>query len=279
MKIIKFFLTICFVFANPHFEFPQHSNNLARWNGGSAITTNFQQLNPASLAKENHFSVSIIQLPENINYQNYLITKVIRNYLFKINSSILNYGDLEDFLTNKSFSANDYTFGFSMKSDFKKLVSIGIQFDYLNSEIENYNNQYVKGGIGFKSRLLNKRLGLGIAFHKVLMGDDSKNDLETILGLYYKPMYFSGEIALDLIKQEHYYGIISLQMYINKYISTTVGMTTEKFDYQTGTTLNNIFYGVSAGVQLNLKNYELVLGFRNIGQFGNMSGLSLGYSF
>ena len=279
MKIINFILILSIVYANSSFEFPQHSNNLARWNGGSAISSNFQQLNPASLAKENHFSVSIIQLPENISYQNYFISKVINNNLIKINSSILNYGNLEDYITKKSFSANDFSIGFSLKSEFEKLISIGIQFNYLNSKIENYDNKILRSGIGIKTRLLNKRLGIGIAFHKIIFGTDSVNSIDKILGVYYKPMYFSGEIALDFIKKEKFYGIISLQMHINNYISTTIGMTTEKFDYHTGSNLQNIFYGLSSGVQFKLKKYKLDLGFRNIGQFGNMSGLSLGYSF
>ena len=60
------------------------------------------------------------------------------------------------------FSANDFSIGFSLKSEFEKLISIGMQFNLLNSKIENYDNKILKSGVGIKTRLLNKRLGIGI---------------------------------------------------------------------------------------------------------------------
>jgi len=281
MKIINIVIVICFSFGNPHFDYPQHSNNLARWNGGSALSSVYQQLNPASILMENHFSISMKKLPESIYSQNFIITRFVSNNILKINMSILDYGQFEDFITKNSFTAKDVIVGLSVKRKLKKLISLGVQLNYLNSKIDNFSENIIKGGIGLRTHLMEKRLGLGIAIHRYFNLNHSKlnETSDVIFGLFYKPLYFPGEIAVDIVKNNQLFGILSANIKFHKYLTVIFGMTSEKFEFHNGSTFNNIFYGLSSGIEINLKNYKFNFGIRNIGQFGNIAGISLGYNY
>ena len=131
-------------FGITRFEFPTHTINLGKWNGGTAVTSTHQQDNPASLKMASSISLTTIRIPENINSQNIEASKLYQNYVFKINTSITDYGKLSDFITQKQFSAKDLIVGFSIKTIFKNLISIGLSFDYLNSKIDTWNQKSLK---------------------------------------------------------------------------------------------------------------------------------------
>ena len=123
-------------------------------------------MNPASLPLENNISISLNRLPENINFQNFIISKSLLGYLVKINTSILNYGKLNDFITNNAFDAKDLIVGISVKKELKKIISFGVLFNYLNTKIENYNENIFKSGIGIRTHFFEKRFGLGLSAYK-----------------------------------------------------------------------------------------------------------------
>lgn len=281
MKIISLLISFCFSIGNAHFDFPQHTNSLAKWNGGSAQSSVSQQLNPASILMENHLSLSMNSLPENISSQSFIITHLMNNYILKLNTSILDYGQLNDFITNNLFSAKDIVVGCSIKKEVKKVISVGIQFNFLNSKIGINSENIFKSGIGFRTHLMRKRLGLGLSVHKYFNLNITSFDrkMDVIVGLFYKPLHLPGEIAIDIIKNNEIFGILSTQIKLQKYFTVILGITSEKRAFHTGSTLKNIFYGLSSGFQIDFKNYNFNFGIRNIGAFGNLSGISLGYNY
>ena len=260
-------------------NFPQNSYNLSNWNGGGASSNIYNQSNPASLPFKDFISFSMINVPTDITSQNIFITKSYADYLFKFNSTILNYGDLEDFVTKNKFTAKDIQFGLSIKTTVQKIISIGIQLNYLNRNIENSTDKLLNSKIGIRTQLLEKRLGLGFVLNQIYKSNFDNNDGNLLFNFFYKPLYFPGEIALDFSKSEKLNVILSMMVNVNNNIDLTIGMTDNKMDLHTGNTYENIISGLSFGLHFKLKNYNFGFGLRNIGQFGTISGLNLGYNF
>ena len=261
------------------FEFPTHPMNLGKWNGGTAITSTHQQANPASLKMASSISLTTIRIPENINSQNFETSKLYQNYVFNIKTSIIDYGELSDFITQNQFSAKDLIIGFSIKTIFKNLISIGLSFDYLNSKIDIWNQKSFKGTFGLLTHLMDKRIGVGITFIDYFHFNEIKNTWgqpKLILGSFYKPLHFPGTVALDLIKKSKWEGILSLEINLNKYMLATIGINSDKFNFHSGSIFNNIFYGLSSGISVNWNKYNMSFGIRNLGQYGSITGLNIG---
>ena len=161
-RLINYFFLLNVILGSNLNEFPQNSFNLGRWNGGSASNSIYQHLNPASLPLQNVMSISHIKIPENISIQNIFITQNFKNYLIKINTTILDYGELEDFVTDKKFNAKDLQLELSVKSTFQEILSLGVQLNYNNKIIDNYSINQLNTKIGFRTHLLENRLGVGL---------------------------------------------------------------------------------------------------------------------
>ena len=276
---IKTFILIHFLFGFDINEFPQNSYNLGNWNGGSVSSNIYQISNPASLPLINNVSLSIINIPEGISLQNMFISKNINNKLIKLHTTILHYGEFEDFVTRNKFFAKDVQIGVSVKSAIENILSIGVQLSYINRNIENYFSNLFIVKFGFRTHLLKKRLGLGLVINQSYNFNEIKNGKHFLYGILYKPMYFPGEFTLDIKKTDEVKIICSILVNINNYFDIVLGFTDDKFEFHTGSTFENIYSGLGLGINIKLDNYKIGFGLRNIGQYGTISGISLGYKF
>ncbi|MAJ43366.1 MAG: hypothetical protein CMF96_01295 [Candidatus Marinimicrobia bacterium] len=263
------------VFGSGFIESPQNSINLARWNGGSASSNIYHQLNPAALPIFNVVSFSNIQIPGDISLNSIFISQNFKNYLIKINTTVIDYGRLEDFVTNKNFNANDLKVDLSIKSTFEEILSLGLQIGYLNRNIENFSKSILVTKFGLRTQLLEKRLGIGFVLNHSF---DDEDKIYSLIGIFYKPIYFPGELSIDIrgVKQSEI--IFSIILNINSYFDFSLGFTNDKLKYHTGSTIENIYSGLGLGFNLNLKSYNLAYGIRNIGQYGVMNGITLSFN-
>ena len=278
-RLINYFFLLNVILGGNLNEFPQNSFNLGRWNGGSASTSIYQHLNPASLPLQNVMSISHIKIPENISIQNIFITQNYKFFLIKLNTTILDYGELEDFVTDKKFKAKDLQFELSVKSTFQGILSLGVQLNYNNKIIDNYSFNQLNTKIGFRAHLLENRLGIGLVLNHLLESNNIKNELSALIGAYYKPIYFPGEFSIDVNSGMKNKFILSMLININNFLDVSLGFTNNKFEHHTSSTFENIYSGLGFGFDLKLKKYKIGFGLRNIGQYGTMSGITLGYRF
>ena len=278
-KNLIIILCLNVAFGITSFEFPTHPINLGKWNGGSAITSPYQQVNPASIKMSSNILIASFKIPEDINIQSLEYSKLFNNNLLKLNTSIIDYGQLMDFITENEFSARDIIIGISTKTIYKNLISVGLKVNYLNSKIDSWNQQSSKWTLGFRAHLLDKRLGFGIAYNRFFQQneiEDLINQSQYILGSFYKPLYFPGTIAIDLIKNSKWSGILSIEINMRENISASIGFNSDKFNYQADTIISDVFYGLGAGIIVNLKGIDLSIGIRNSGQTGSITGISIG---
>jgi hypothetical protein len=261
------------------FEFPTHPINLGKWSGGSAISSPYQQINPASIKMSSRISLTSFKIPEDINIQSLELSKRYNNYILKLNTSIIDYGQLTDFITENEFYARDVILGISTKTIYKNLISVGLKVNYLNSKIDSWNQQSVKWTMGLRTHLFDKRLGLGIAYNRLfrqIETNDLINQSEYIFGSFYKPLYFPGIIALDLIKKSNWFGIFSIELNFSQNSSVFFGINSDKFNYKADSILSDIYYGLSSGIMVNWNGFDVSFGIRNSGQNGSIKGISLG---
>ena len=125
---------------------------------------------------------------------------------------------------------------------------------------------------------MNKRLGIGISFNDFFHFNENMTGGKSklILGSFYKPLHFPGTIALDLSKKSEWKWVLSLELNLNPYLSATIGINSDKLNFHSGSIINNIFYGLSSGVSVNWNKYNISFGIRNLGQYGSITGLSIG---
>ena len=186
---------------------------------------------------------------------------------------------MEYFITENEFSARDIIIGISTKTIYKNLISVGLKVNYLNSKIDSWNQQSLKWTLGFRTHLLEKKLGLGIVYNRFFQQneiDELMNQSQYILGSFYKPLYFPGTIAIDLIKNSNWSGIFTIEINIRENISASIGINSDKFNYQADTIISDVFYGLGAGIIVNRKGIDISIGIRNSGQNGSITGISIG---
>ena len=121
-KILLIKVIFSYLFGITSLEFPFHPHNLGKWNGGSAINSTAQQVNPASIIMSSNFSISSVKVPGNISAHSIAISRTNDIYIVKFNISIIDYGEMFDFVTQNEFSSNDLMFVFSTKTNLKNLI-------------------------------------------------------------------------------------------------------------------------------------------------------------
>ena len=197
-KIILLLFLNTFVFGL--YNTPQNSFDLASWNGGSTFSNVYQNINPASYPLENRILISKIDFPDDISIKSVLVTYKYKKYLFKADASILDYGELEDFITKNNFHANDMKINFALKTTFYNIISSGLQLLYLNRTIESFKITHYIVKIGFRTSILEKRLGIGFVNDYILDSEACFISSTSLLGLYYKPLYFPGKFSIDITR-------------------------------------------------------------------------------
>ena len=276
-KIILLLFLNTFIFGL--YNTPQNSFDLASWNGGSTFSNVYQNINPASYPLENRILISKIDFPDDISIKSVLVSYRYKKYLFKADASILDYGELEDFITKNNFHANDMKINLALKTTFYNIISSGLQLLYLNRSIESFKITHYIVKIGFRTSILEKRLGIGFVNDYILDSEACFISSTSLLGLYYKPLYFPGKFSLDITNERKNSITGTILIQINKRLDFYLGLTSDKNYLHTLSTFQNIYSGLGLGIDIHSKKYNLGFASRNIGQYGFLTGITIGFKY
>ena len=162
--------------------------------------------NPASLSTKTNFkSYSYILLPASIHYISYKNTKQINMGTVASKISYINYGILLDSKTNEESLAYDILLEYAYKRELFNIISLGISGGLLYSSIEDYRSNVLFANIGLRTRLLNKKLGLGTSFENLGFATNMYTNRREIIpslvrfGVYYDLKYIPSILNINYI--------------------------------------------------------------------------------
>ncbi len=169
--IIIYFSTGLYLFASGSYEifnFPVDARNLALYNSASAYDGILLSNNPASLSKRaNGNTYSYFYLPANIHFTGFQNVHNSNSRVRANKISFMSYGAIIDGETKKKSYAYDILLESGVKKEIKNLTSVGLSAGYLYSSITGYKSQLLYSNIGIRSRMLRKRLGIGLSLENI----------------------------------------------------------------------------------------------------------------
>jgi hypothetical protein len=197
----------------------------------------------------------------------------------------MSYGAIIDGETEKKSYAYDILLESGVKKEIKNLTSVGLSVGYLFSSIAGYKSQLLYSNIGIRSRMLRKRLGIGLSLENIgfLLKPytDVKEPIPALFrtALYYEPQYIPLIINGDLVtfigddKPFHFSGGIEFKPH-NR-LTLRLGSSNHRKGYMTNDFSSDVIAGFSGGAGFRFTNMTLDVGFMNLGPAGFVMGLSL----
>ena len=208
MLILCFMQTIWAIGSYEILNLPQDPRSLSLSNTSDAFGSAYFQNNPASLSMSmanNRYS--FLRLPANI-YSFEIQKKFIKNnnaYIGKI--AYLNYGKITDSETNEVNSAFEIFLEGIYKKEIKNILSMGVSTGYIFSSIAGFHSNILITNVGFRTRILRNKMGLGISIENIELFNngytDIKENLPSIIrySLYYKTRYIPIVINFNYINK------------------------------------------------------------------------------
>ena len=199
-------------------------------------------------------------------------------------SSFLNYGTIINSETEEKSYAFDAFLEMGYKRELKNIVSAGISGGYLFSSVAGFNSQILFSKIGARSRLFQKRLGVGFSLENVGILLQPYTDIqESIPALfrtsaYYKPMYIPLIINGDIVKKldsNSFYFSSGLEFMYQRRLTFRLGINSNRSGYLAEDFSSDIISGVSGGVGFQFQKTTLDIGFLNLGPAGFIMGFSI----
>ena len=287
--IIIYFSTGLYLFASGSYEifnFPVDARNLALHNSASAYDGILLNNNPASLSKRaNGNTYSYFYLPANIHFTGF---QNVHNSSSRVRAnkiSFMSYGAIIDGETEKKSYAYDILLESGVKKEIKNLTSVGFSVGYLFSSIAGYKSQLLYSNIGIRSRMLRKRLGIGLSLENIGFLLKSYTDVKEPIpalfrtALYYEPQYIPLIINGDFVtfigddKPFHFSGGIEFKPH-NR-LTLRLGSSNHRRGYMTDDFSSDVIAGFSGGAGFRFTNMTLDVGFMNLGPAGFVMGFSL----
>ena len=266
-------------------DLSKNARMLALSNSGSAYDAIYLQNNPASISlKSSGNEYSLSYLPADIHLGSIQHIRKINRRIEALRISILNYGKIEDSETQLSSNVFEGLIEIGLKNEFKKITSVGFSFGYVFSSISNYTSHIIFSKIGLRSRLYNKKLGIGLSIENIgYVIKPYTEIMESIPTLfrassYYEPKYIPLIINIDLIKNLTYNKIYlngGLEFKFNRHLFFRCGIRNIRSDFITKDFKKDIFAGLSGGLGFQLLDKKLDIGFMNMGAAGVIIGLSI----
>jgi len=268
-----------------------HPVDATGW-GQQAIST-FQEngtgvvLNPALAAISNHYL--------KFNYTNFVLDINSTSLAYGSSSSLgsyeiavqtMNYGswDRRDEAGNRlgSYSINDLYTKFTWGGELAKNFYMGINLNYGFSRLYEYTANYLTAGFGIIYTMPSGfTLGLS-TINNELSGKsyviDEKLESLIILGISKKLDYLPMRMGLDLIRtsNENYHANLGGKLSFQD-IFLLWGLSSKREDVSTEDAVQNLLGGISGGFGVNIDQYSLAFGYRNLGGIGSILSFSVNW--
>jgi len=265
--------------------FPHDARSLSLQNSVSAFDNSLLRNNPAALSmRAGGMVYSYLYLPANIHSGE--IQRVRRSGagISASRISILSYGAIIDSETEEKTHAFDILLEAGYKKELKNITSVGISGGYLLSSIAGFKSQILYANFGIRSRVLRRRLGIGLSMENIgfLLKSytDVKEQIPLLfrLSLYYKPRHIPLIISGDLVNKLNdytYYFSGGLEFKPKSRLTIRLGSSSHRSGYITDYFLSDVLAGFSGGVGFHFTKMTLDVGFMNMGAAGFVMGFSL----
>ena len=172
----------------------------------------------------------------------------------------------------------------NIKREIANKISFGTSFNYAINKISNQFSHALMLSLGIRTQLDNPRLGLGISINNIgKILDDTHGMNEYIptsinTSTFYSPQNFPGVLLLDISKFHNTNSIqirLGLEITIKDYIYLRFGNSNNALDLSDS--YSSYFPGLSGGVGVQSKKWDIDIGFFNLESAGIVTGLSLIY--
>lgn len=269
-----------------------HPADASGW-GQQAIST-FQEngtgvvLNPAIAGiSNNYLKFNYTNFVLDINSSSLAYGNLSKMGGYEIAVQTMNYGswDRRDVEGNKlgSYSINDLYTKFTWSGELAKNFFIGINLNYGFSRLYDYTANYLAAGFGIIYTMPSGfTLGLS-TINNELSGKsyviDEKLESMIVLGISKKLDYLPMRMGLDLIRtsnddyQANLGGKLSFQN-----IFLLWGISSKREDLITEDAVKNLLAGLSGGFGVNIDQYSLAFGYRNLGGMGSILSFSVNWN-
>jgi len=287
--IIIYFSTGFYLFASGSYEifnFPVDARNLALNNSASAYDGILLNNNPASLSKHaNGNTYSYFYLPANIHFTGFQNVHNSSSGVRANKISFMSYGAIIDGETEKKSYAYDILLESGVKKEIKYLTSFGFSVGYLFSSIAGYKSQLLYSNIGARSRMLRKKLGIGLSLENIgfLLKPytDVKEPTPALFrtALYYEPIYIpliiNGDFVTFIEDDKPFYFSVGIEFKPHNRFTLRLGSSNHRRGYMTNDFSSDVIAGFSGGAGFRFTNMTLDVGFMNLGPAGFVMGFSL----
>ena len=265
--------------------FPHDARSLSLQNSVSAFDNSLLRNNPAALSMRGRGMVySYLYLPANIHSGE--IQRVRRSGagISASRISILSYGAIIDSKTEEKTHAFDILLEAGYKKELKNITSVGISGGYLLSSIAGFQSQILFSNFGIRSRMLRRKLGIGLSMENIGFLLKSYTDVKEPIpmlfrmSLYYEPRYIPVIISGNLVKKlddDTYYFAGGLEFKPQSRLTIRLGNSSHRSGYITDYFSSDVLAGFSGGVGFHLTKMTLDVGFMNMGPAGLVMGFSL----
>ena len=287
--IIIYFLMGFQLFASGSYEifnFPVDARNLALHNSAAAYDGILLSNNPASLSKRaNGNTYSYFYLPANIHFTGFQNVHNSSSGVRANKISFMSYGAIIDGETEKKSYAYDILLESGVKKEIKNLTSFGLSAGYLFSSISGYKSQLLYSNIGIRSRMLRKRLGVGLSLENIgfLLKPytDVKEPIPALFrtALYYEPQHIpliiNGDFVTFIEDDKLFHFSIGIEFKPHNRLTLRLGSSNHRKGYMTNDFSSDVIAGFSGGAGFRFTNMTLDVGFMNLGPAGFVMGFSL----
>ena len=265
--------------------FPHDARSLSLQNSVSAFDNPLLRNNPAALSmRAGGMVYSYLYLPANIHSGE--IQRVRRSGagISASKISILSYGAIIDSETEEKTHAFDILLEAGYKKELKNITSVGISGGYLLSSIAGFQSQILFSNFGIRSRMLRRKLGIGLSIENIGFLLKSYTDVKEPIpmlfrmSLYYEPRYIPLIISGNLVKKLHddtYYFAGGLEFKPQSRLTIRLGNSSHRSGYITDYFSSDVLAGFSGGVGFCFTKMTLDIGFMNMGPAGFVMGFSL----
>lgn len=289
MKHIVFLIFMGLTFPQSTFQIleqPVDARSLALTNGVSASPSDYFTVNPASVKTGiSAIRFSRINFPADINNNELSFTTSVKSSTIFGRIKSADYGEFTDGENNETSKADDLILEFGYKTTVSNVISAGISGGYIQSRIADASSSGIFGSFGMRIRMLENRLGIGIALtHFGTQLDyygSTPEPLPTAFrtGVYFKPLHLPASLSFDIInylEEENIQFIGGIEFHPRKNLVFRISSGNFKTELSTGEFSADFFSGVAFGAGFEAGPMIIDLSTGNLGAAGLVTGLSVG---
>ena len=286
--IISIILLNCWVFSSGSYEFllfPKDARSLSLNNTTSAYDGSYLQNNPAVLSMLSRgVAYTYFIFPASIHCGTVQRVNKSKAGIIASKLSFLSYGEIMDSKTERKVHAFDALLEIGYKKEIKNITSVGMSGGYLFSSIGGFHSQLLFSNCGVRSRLLQKRLGIGFSLENIGIILKSYTDYkESIPALfrtsfYYKPIYIPLIINGDIIRkldENIFYFSGGLEFTFDNRVVVRLGSKTNERIKSFQDFTSDLIEGISSGIGFRFTKMTLDVGLMNLAPAGFVMCFSL----